>query len=52
MAKIETDRREFIKYSTMGILGLALAGGVGFSPHLLAEERRLRPPGAVKEDEF
>ncbi|SFV52799.1 Ferredoxin-type protein NapG (periplasmic nitrate reductase) [hydrothermal vent metagenome] len=52
MAKIETDRREFIKYSTLGVLGLALAGGVGLSPYLLADERRLRPPGAVPEDEF
>ena len=52
MAKIETDRREFIKYSTLGILGLVLAGGVGLSPYLHAQEIRLRPPGAVPEDEF
>ena len=52
MAKIETKRREFMKYSTLGILGLVLAGGVGLSPFLNAEEFRLRPPGAVDEDEF
>jgi len=52
MAKIETERREFIKYSTLGILGLVLAGGVGLSPYLHAQETRLRPPGALPEDEF
>jgi ferredoxin-type protein NapG len=52
MAKIETERREFIKYSTLGILGLVLAGGVGLSPFLHADEFRLRPPGAVDEHEF
>jgi len=52
MAKIETERREFIKYSTLGILGLVLAGGVGLSPFLNASETRLRPPGAVDEHSF
>jgi len=52
MAKIETDRRDFIKYSTLGILGLVLAGGVGLSPFLNASETRLRPPGAVDENTF
>lgn len=52
MAKVQTERREFMKYSTLGILGLVLAGGVGLSPYLLAEETRLRPPGAVDEHEF
>ena len=52
MAKIETQRREFLKYSTLGVLGLVLAGGVGLSPYLVADETRLRPPGAVAEDEF
>jgi len=27
MAKIETERREFIKYSTLGVLGVIFAGG-------------------------
>jgi ferredoxin-type protein NapG len=52
MAKIETERREFIKYSTLGVLGLVLAGGVGLSPFLNAHEMRLRPPGAVDEHTF
>ncbi len=52
MAKIETKRREFIKYSTLGILGVVLAGGVIFSPYALKAENRLRTPGAVPEKEF
>ena len=52
MAKVQTDRREFVKFSTLGILGLALGGGMIFSPYLQAKENRLRPPGAVSEDEF
>jgi len=52
MAKIETERRKFIKYSTLGVLGLVLAGGVGLSPLLHAQETRLRPPGAVDEHTF
>ena len=52
MAKIETERREFMKYSTLGVLGLVLAGGVGLSPFLNAKEFRLRPPGAVDEHTF
>ena len=50
--KVKTDRREFMKYSTLGILGLVLGGGVVFSPYLRANENRLRPPGAVPEKEF
>ncbi len=52
MAKVQTDRREFVKYSTLGILGLVLGGGVVFSPYALKAENRLRPPGAVPEKEF
>ena len=52
MAKTQTDRREFVKFSTLGILGLVLGGGVVLSPHLLSKETRLRPPGAVEEDKF
>ncbi|UCN00105.1 4Fe-4S dicluster domain-containing protein [Sulfurimonas sp. SWIR-19] len=53
MAKqVKTDRREFIKYSTLGVLGLVLGGGIVFSPYLQAKENRLRPPGAVPEKEF
>ena len=52
MAKVKTDRRDFIKYSTMGILALAAGGGVIFSPYALKAEHRLRPPGAVNEKDF
>lgn len=52
MAKVQTDRREFVKYSTLGILGLALGGGMIFSPYTLKAENRLRPPGAVDEKKF
>ena len=52
MAKIETDRREFIKYSTLGLLGAVLAGGFVVSPMAVKAENRLRPPGAVSEREF
>ena len=52
MSKIKTERREFIQYSTLGVLGLVLAGGVVCTPYLRADENRLRPPGAVEEDRF
>ena len=50
--KVKVDRREFIQYSSLGILGLITACGIGLSPFLNAEELRLRPPGAVDEKEF
>ncbi len=52
MAKIQTDKRDFIKYSTLGILGVVLGGGMVFSPYPLRAENRLRPPGAVNEKDF
>jgi ferredoxin-type protein NapG len=52
MAKIQTDRRDFVKYSTLGILGLVLGGGIVFSQYPVRAENRLRPPGAVPEKEF
>ena len=52
MAKIAKDRRNFIKFSTLGILGIALGGGIAISPYALQAEMRLRPPGAVSEKEF
>ncbi|MGB5964465.1 MAG: 4Fe-4S dicluster domain-containing protein [Sulfurimonadaceae bacterium] len=52
MAKVKTDRRDFVKYSTLGVLGLVLGGGVLFSPYPLRAENRLRPPGAVDEKMF
>jgi len=52
MAKIKNDRRDFIKFSTLGILAVALGGGIVISPYALQAEMRLRPPGAVSEKEF
>ena len=52
MATVQTDRRKFVKYSTLGILGLVLGGGIVFSPYPLNAETRLRPPGAVPEKDF
>jgi ferredoxin-type protein NapG len=52
MAKIKTERREFIKYSTLGAFGAILAGGFFVAPKALLSETRLRPPGAVSEKEF
>ncbi len=52
MASVQLDKREFIKYSTLGMLGLALGGGIVFSPYLVGAENRLRPPGAVDEKKF
>jgi len=52
MAKIETQRREFIKYSTLGIFAGVLAGGFVVAPNVVVAENRLRPPGAVDEKEF
>ncbi len=49
---MKTDRREFMRYSTLGVLGLVLAGGVVGAPYLDVDEHRLRPPGAVQEDMF
>ena len=52
MAKIDTDKRDFMKYSTLGILGAVLGAGVVLSPYPLRAENRLRPPGAVAEKDF
>jgi len=52
MAKIEIKRREFMKYSTIGILALVSGMGVALSPLGVKAEHRLRPPGAVDEKEF
>lgn len=52
MAKIKQERRDFIKFSTLGLLAAALGGGIVISPYALQAEMRLRPPGAVSEEEF
>ncbi|MDD3343127.1 MAG: 4Fe-4S dicluster domain-containing protein [Sulfurospirillaceae bacterium] len=49
---VKKERRDFIQYSTLGALGLVLAGGVLGAPYLKREEKYLRPPGAVEEDRF
>ena len=52
MATVKTDRRDFVKYSTLGIMALVAGGGVALSPYGAKKENRLRPPGAVSEKEF
>lgn len=49
---VKTQRREFIQYSTLGVLGLVLGAGIVGTPYLKAQETHLRPPGAVEEDHF
>jgi ferredoxin-type protein NapG len=47
------SRRKFIQQMTgLGVLGLAAAGGIVGAPYLKAAPVRLRPPGAVPEEEF
>ncbi|WP_457606029.1 4Fe-4S dicluster domain-containing protein [Nitratifractor sp.] len=53
MASDPKKRRKFIQQMTgLGVLGLATAGGILGAPYLRAEGERLRPPGAVPEEEF
>ncbi|WP_187648302.1 4Fe-4S dicluster domain-containing protein [Nitrosophilus labii] len=53
MTQEEKKRREFIKkMAGLGVLGLAAAAGIYSAQHLKAEELRLRPPGALEEDQF
>ena len=52
MEKIIYDRRKFIKFSTLGMLAVALGGGIALSPYTLQAQMNLRPPGAVKEEDF
>jgi len=52
MANIQTERRNFLKKTTLGLLALAAGGGVAFSPMVVNAENRLRPPGAVDEKTF
>ncbi len=49
----DNGRRKFIQQmSGLGALGIAAAAGIFGGPYLKSEELRLRPPGAVEEDEF
>ena len=52
MKELQKDRRDFIKFSTLGILGLTLGTGIIISPHALQAQMKLRPPGAVNAQEF
>jgi ferredoxin-type protein NapG len=52
MKELQKNRRDFIKFSTLGILGLTLGAGVVISPHALQAQMKLRPPGAVSEKDF
>ena len=52
MEKLKNDRRKFIKFSTLGMLAVALGGGIALSPYALQAQMKLRPPGAVDEKEF
>jgi ferredoxin-type protein NapG len=52
MKELQKNRRDFIKFSTLGILGLTLGAGIVISPHALQAQMKLRPPGAVSEKDF
>jgi ferredoxin-type protein NapG len=49
----ERKRRDFIKQAVgLGVLGIAAAGGIWAAKDFRPEKGRLRPPGAVPEEEF
>ena len=49
----ENKRREFLKQiSGLGVLALAAGAGIYFAPKLKSYTLLLRPPAAVKEDDF
>ena len=53
MTPEEKKRRKFMQQmSGLGVLGLVAAAGIVGGPYLKPKELRLRPPGAVDEDEF
>ena len=53
MSTEDMKRREFIKkIAGFGVLGLACGAGIYAAPELKTKEVRLRPPGAVPEDQF
>ncbi|MDX1808795.1 MAG: 4Fe-4S dicluster domain-containing protein [Sulfurospirillaceae bacterium] len=53
MSPDDKKRRDFIrKIAGLGVLGLASGAGIYFAPKLKASTPRLRPPGAVKEEDF
>jgi len=53
MTPEEKKRRKFMQQiSGLGVLGLVAAAGIVGGPYLKPKELRLRPPGAVDEEEF
>ena len=49
---VKLKRRQFMKFSSLGALSLFAGAGVLGSSYLKASKLSLRPPGALKEDEF
>ena len=49
---VARERRHFIKWSTLGALGVFMGIGIVGAPYLAGKETRLRPPGALKEKDF
>jgi len=52
MPEIDNKRRQFIGYSSLGLLGAVMSGGIIFAPDVSAENKILRPPGALDEKDF
>ena len=50
--KVETTRRDFLKFSAFGAAGAVLIGGALVAPYAVSAKEILRPPGAVGEKEF
>jgi ferredoxin-type protein NapG len=51
--KEEQKRRTFMKQAAgLGVLGIAAAGGIWAAKDFKPEKMRLRPPGAVPEDQY
>jgi len=51
--KEEQKRRKFMKQvAGLGVLGLASAGGIWAAKDFKPDKARLRPPGAVPEDQY
>ncbi|HIP17875.1 MAG TPA: 4Fe-4S dicluster domain-containing protein [Sulfurovum sp.] len=52
-SKEELKRRAFMKQAAgLGVLGIAAAGGIWAAKGFKPEKGRLRPPGAVPEDQY
>ena len=51
LSRKEKARREFIRSMVMGA-GMVGIAGLGYYPVVKSDTIRLRPPGALEEDEF